>query len=201
MTDNPEPWIPTPAREQNPGVAKRLRWMLRRALVPPARLFVRRFRQSGLNLLLTQRILEPDLRWRDREFLATTVFGAKMSLDTRDIIQRYLYIFGIWEPNITHWMRRRLKPGDVLLDIGANVGYYTLLGARLVGSAGRVVAFEPSPTIRASLLRNIELNELDNVEVQGYAVSSERGSIPFYMGPAESVGMASTIPRDELSLL
>lgn len=199
MSEVSQKWSPTPPLDPNPGPWKRFRWGMRRALVPPALTYLRHFRQSDLNLTLLQRVLEPDLRWRDQALTASTRFGAQMHLDTRDIIQRYLYIFGTWEPHISNWISRRLKPGDLFIDIGANVGYYSLLAAHLVGAEGRVIAIEPSPSIRAKLQNNIDLNSYRNIDVLGYAISSERGKIPFYMGPPESIGMSSMLQRDELT--
>lgn len=71
--------------------------------------------------------------------------GVRMSVDTKDIVQRYLYQFGIWEPSLSGWLARTLRPGDVFVDVGANIGYYSLLAARLVGHLGSVVAIEASP--------------------------------------------------------
>ena len=63
-------------------------------------------------------------------------------------------------------MQRFLKPGDHFIDVGANIGYFSLLAAAVVGSAGRVSAFEASPITRQALVRNIALNGLqDHVTV------------------------------------
>lgn len=72
-----------------------------------------------------------------------------------------------------------LQPGAVVFDVGANVGFFTLLAARLVGSGGRVIAFEPVPQALASLRRHLELNHLDNVTVIPAAVSAEAGQAHF----------------------
>jgi hypothetical protein len=53
----------------------------------------------------------------------------------------YIYYFGVWEPNITRWIVRRLASGDMFIDVGANVGYYSLLASKLVGESGSVVRF------------------------------------------------------------
>ena len=68
-----------------------------------------------------------------------------------------------------------LKPGDVFYDVGANVGFFTLLGSRLVGATGHVCAFEPIEENRAVLRRHLELNRISNVTVVPCAVwDSER---------------------------
>ena len=56
-----------------------------------------------------------------------------------------------WEPNETYWVMRSLRPGQTFVDIGANVGYYTVIASRLVGASGRVFAFEPDPVSFALL--------------------------------------------------
>ena len=68
-----------------------------------------------------------------------------------------------------------LRAGAVVYDVGANVGFYTLLAARAVGRAGHVVAFEPHPENLRALERNIALNALTNVTVVAAAVTSARG--------------------------
>jgi FkbM family methyltransferase len=68
-----------------------------------------------------------------------------------------------------------LRPGDVVYDVGANVGFFTMLAARLVGPAGSVVAFEPFPPALTALRRHVALNGLQNVRVEPAAVSRQAG--------------------------
>jgi FkbM family methyltransferase len=81
-----------------------------------------------------------------------------------------------------------IRPGGVAYDVGANAGYYTLLLSRRVGPEGRVVAFEPLPGNLASLLRNIELNEVTNTTVFASAVSAADGWVGFQPGANNAVG-------------
>jgi FkbM family methyltransferase len=92
-----------------------------------------------------------------------------------------LWTWGLWEPNETRWFVRSLRPGDVVVDVGANIGYYTLLGARLVGESGRVYAFEPDPASFEILARNVRLNGLDNVVLEQKAVSKEAGTLELFL--------------------
>ena len=85
-----------------------------------------------------------------------------------------LYVCGSFEPNEFALLGHVLRPGMVFVDVGANDGYYTLFAARRVGSAGRVVAIEPSTRERANLRRNIARNRLDNVVVVPIALGSSR---------------------------
>lgn len=80
-----------------------------------------------------------------------------------------------YEPETTRLFERLVKPGQVVFDIGAHVGYYTLLAARLVGDAGRVYAFEPEPKNFALLQQNITLNGYRNVIAVNEAVTDSCG--------------------------
>src|SRR5262249_27923513 len=71
--------------------------------------------------------------------------GAAIRLDLGEHVQRYIYFFGVYEKDTVDWFRSNLRSGMVVLDIGANVGQYTLIAARDVGPNGRVHAFEPNP--------------------------------------------------------
>lgn len=81
-----------------------------------------------------------------------------------------LWTWGLWEPNETRWFVRSLRPGDVVVDVGANIGYYTLLGARLVGESGRVYAFEPDPASFEILARNVQGEERPAIAVEAVAL-------------------------------
>jgi FkbM family methyltransferase len=84
--------------------------------------------------------------------------GIMWSLDLREGIDLAIYLLGGFEVRTLRVYRDHVRPGDVVLDIGANVGAHTLPLARLVGAGGRVLAFEPSDFAFAKLSRNIELN-------------------------------------------
>ncbi|MBP9940768.1 MAG: FkbM family methyltransferase, partial [Comamonas sp.] len=68
-----------------------------------------------------------------------------------------------FEPEVLHALRQYIQPGSVVLDIGANVGYFTAHISKLVGSAGRVHAFEPEPRNFSLLSSNVAANHLQNV--------------------------------------
>jgi FkbM family methyltransferase len=82
---------------------------------------------------------------------------------------------GTLEPSVVEALRRTVRPGHVVYDVGANLGYFTLAAARLVGPQGRVVAFEPVPWCAEAVRRNAALNDLDHVEVRAEAVGEESG--------------------------
>ena len=77
-----------------------------------------------------------------------------------------------------------LKSGDVFVDLGANIGFFTLLAARLVGPEGRVFAFEPTPSTREFLVKNILENDyINRVVIEDYANSDRRGKAKFSITP------------------
>lgn len=107
------------------------------------------------------------------------VRGHQMYLDRKDSL--CLSIFKIFAPNETEMMKKEIKKGDVVLDIGANIGYFTLIFARLVGTTGKVYAFEPDPEHFNILKKNVEINGYKNVILEQKAVSDFNGMIPFYL--------------------
>ena len=68
-----------------------------------------------------------------------------------------------YEPHVTAFMRRQLKPGMNVIDVGANIGYFTVLASKLVGDTGSVLAFEPNSENARLILLDVELNNLKNV--------------------------------------
>ncbi len=93
-----------------------------------------------------------------REAIARTPEGV-FCFDVRDNVVGWSIAYGTWEPVETAWIKSILVPGDTVVDIGANLGWYTVVMARLVGGEGRVVAFEPDPRNFELLLRNVRENE------------------------------------------
>jgi FkbM family methyltransferase len=137
-------------------------------------------------------VFQEHLAWRGQDALARTVFGAQMAVSTQDLIQRYIYHYGVWEPSFTRWLSERLRAGDTFVDVGANVGYFTLLGSQRVGASGRVVALEPSPTTFAALQANVARNGASNVRLLQLAASDREGELSLSSGPESNSGMAST---------
>ena len=90
---------------------------------------------------------------------------------------------GLFELRETQVVLGSVGRGDTFVDVGANVGYYTLLAAKLVGEEGRVIAFEPDPESFALLERNVRLNGFENVILEQKAVSNEPGTVRLYLAP------------------
>ncbi len=107
-----------------------------------------------------------------------------MRLEPWDLIDSRIFFFHVWEPGVTALMRRTIKPGDVVVDIGANIGYYSLLMSRLVGPSGLVYAVEPSPEIRVRLEAQLALNGVTNVTVIPYGISDRSERRSFHLSSA-----------------
>lgn len=95
------------------------------------------------------------------------------------------FAYGTWEPAVVEAIQAQVEPGMTALDIGAHVGFYTLLLARLVGAAGRVFSFEPIPGNYRRLEENIQLNRLQQVTPVNHAVL------------ARSCEIEANVPGDE----
>jgi FkbM family methyltransferase len=98
------------------------------------------------------------------------------------------YWLGSYELDFQRQFAHTLKPGQVVLDIGAHVGFYTLLASRLVGPGGSVHAFEPLPRNMRFIERHIEINHLQNVTLHESAVSDRQGLAWFGSGSSNSTG-------------
>jgi FkbM family methyltransferase len=97
-----------------------------------------------------------------------------------DELQRQI-CFELYEQPLARHLRKVLRKGSVIYDIGANVGFFTLLASELVGGEGEVHAFEPVPADSESLARNIEQDNVQNVILNEIAVSSKLGSLTLFL--------------------
>lgn len=115
------------------------------------------------------------------------VQGSKMYIDVnernpalRKTFQMYAMSL-VHEESTTAMMRRLVRPGDVILDVGANIGYFTSLFAKLTGPKGKVFAFEPEPRNFFYLSKNIQQNSYDHVTLFNGAVSSSPGKLKLFV--------------------
>lgn len=150
------------------GLARRVPPSARQALqtrVERSRLF-----RAGVHRLTT--------RMRSGSHTITAGPAAGMKIDVAG--SRPGYVLGTAEPDVQSFMLEWIQDGDVVFDLGANVGYFTLCAAALVGARGAVVAYEPSPSNVQALRHNVLLNNLDErVTVVEAAVSAYAGTASF----------------------
>ncbi|WP_327430105.1 FkbM family methyltransferase [Streptomyces sp. NBC_01236] len=145
---------------------------------------------------LAKHYLNPHLREHPRRRVVETRSGARFAVDTQDLIQRYLYLFGVWEPNMTNWLQSRLKPGDGFIDVGANIGVFSVLASQLVGDEGQVVSIEASPVFHQRLLQQARLNECHNIRAINAAVSDSHRTLTFVLASSRNMGANSIVPYD-----
>lgn len=89
----------------------------------------------------------------------------------------------VYEPWETSIVKRDLKSGQVFVDVGAHIGYYTIMAAGIVGPEGRVFAFEPEPENFAVLEKNVVAADAQNVMIANIAVSSQNGVSSLFLNP------------------
>lgn len=132
------------------------------------------------------RLLKPFLsskiikKGKDRD-LYRTRFGYYFWLDKTKYIDQRIIETGIYEKDSTEVVRKIIKTGDFVLDIGANIGYYTILFSRLVGDSGVVFCFEPTKLYRDVLLRNIESNNITNCKILEFGLSNKEKECQIYI--------------------
>jgi FkbM family methyltransferase len=125
-----------------------------------------------------------------------TAHGFRFTCDLADWIGQYVFVTGNYEEPTAALMRHLVNPGDVVVDVGANIGFFTLLLSRLVGPDGRVIAFEPMPHALERLRAHLALNHCDNVTLRECAVGSTSGTARLYLGPRHHSSIASLQPRE-----
>jgi len=119
----------------------------------------------------------------------------RMAVVPNETINRTLFLYGSFEISETRLIQSLLRPGMRFVDVGANIGYYTVIGARLVGPTGQVHCFEPHTAIRAKLQENIERNDFSNVIVHAEAMAETTGSVDFFASTwDQNQGISSIIP-------
>lgn len=105
----------------------------------------------------------------------------KLLVDKNDPVLPSALAFGVFEKFESQLIRKNLKSGMTVVDIGANIGYYTVMAAELVGEKGKVIAFEPNPESFLTLLKNIETNHLKNAEGYNLAITNSSGPSLLYV--------------------
>lgn len=119
---------------------------------------------------------------RPEKPLVIEIYGVKMLIDpTTNAVVPELLRDGVFEQAETELIRTLLKSGDTFIDIGGNIGYYTLIAANIVKDSGKVTVFEPEPKNFAILTNNVELNNFHNVTLIPKALSDKRGHFKLFL--------------------
>jgi FkbM family methyltransferase len=141
-------------------------------------------RRFGVNNLLPGYLIFRDIYLKVRH-LEDSIFCIPAKSDALFRVMPY------FETLTFKIVKSLLKPGDVAIDVGANIGTYTIPLAKIIGPEGVIVAIEPSP-IRKYLHKNIELNKCQNVLVSDKAAYSTQGYLEFYFDPVRT-GVSSIV--------
>lgn len=147
----------------------------------------RRIRFPGRERLI--RSIFPPERFRREPQTGSTILYEKevqIHCDLSSYIEWCIFFKGCYEYGMAETIRSLLRQGNRAIDVGANVGAYTLIMAKAVGKGGSVDAFEPNSEVYERLLQNLRLNDLsDSVHAYRFALSKTFGSATFYL-PGES---------------
>jgi FkbM family methyltransferase len=117
------------------------------------------------------------VRYRPDPAVVRLRSGPVIGIDPSDYLQTLVYYTGTFEPHEIKLLTRCLAPGDTFVDAGANIGVHTLVAARAVGPAGRVVSIEASPDNATLLRANIARNHFDHVTVIEGAIGDRAGTV------------------------
>jgi FkbM family methyltransferase len=129
----------------------------------------------------------------DPDVVARLRGGGIMHARLDDFVGRSVFYFGDLDPKIRWVCKRVLRPGDVVIDVGANIGMITLAAARLVGPTGSVHAVEPQDDLAQRIRRSAALNRYGHVTVHSMALSNTTGTMTLTI-PADNAGEASLEP-------
>lgn len=122
----------------------------------------------------------------------------RLNLFEDSLICRFIYD-GFEELEI-NFMLNLLKPGDIFIDIGANIGMFSTLASKEVGSSGKVVSFEPFPETFSRLSQNIKLNDLENVDLRNIGLSYKPDNLMFYYSDNGFDAWNSFAPSNDFKL-
>lgn len=162
--------------------------------VPLVRAYVRRAPSWLGRRAVWRRLGEPYFAWHSHDFRARLRYGGRLAGNQSDLLPKCAYWFGVWEPVLSRYVSDALEPGDGFLDVGANVGYFSVMAAHRVGARGFVVSLEPSPPLVEELRFNVALNRLTNVRVVPVAAGADEGSVEFFDAGCPNRAESTTVP-------
>jgi FkbM family methyltransferase len=123
------------------------------------------------------------------------LYGLQFILQPGEHLSRILCTTGQYEPNTMLVLHDYLIPGGVFIDVGANVGAFSLVAARLVGPQGRVIAYEPSPREFGRLAMQIEMNQLAQVTLRQAGLAEQPGMAMLHLADVHSSGLNTLASR------
>ncbi|KUH36529.1 MULTISPECIES: FkbM family methyltransferase [Streptomyces] len=166
------------------------------ALARTLRAYVRHAPGTLGKAQIVDRFLDEHLRTHPVHATVRLRSGDTVPVTTSDVIQRFQYLFGEWEPNLSAFLRDRLRPGDTFIDVGAHRGAFSLLASHAVGPHGRVVAIEPHPRFHDDLAAVAAANHRTNIRTVRFAASDSTGVVVLYVEDPSNLGHTTAVrPR------
>ena len=135
--------------------------------------------------------------WNEHDYFYHSPYGASFVLNFRKDVDRYLF-FDSFENETLKLFQCMVGREDVVVDVGANIGIYSVIASKKNSGGGKVIAFEPSDWANSRLLLNIELNGCRNVTVFGNAVSEKRETLQFHMCDDDAYNSIGAKPMHEV---
>lgn len=175
---------------------QRFRLMKRLVLTPlagPGSLWALSGTATRSKLAVLRRVVLPGLAAARKPFERALGDGLVFRANSQDFLPAVVLAFGTWEPVLTSFLHRRLGPGRVFVDVGANLGWFTIHAARWLGESGTVVAIEAAPDLFEELTHQVVLNRLENVRTINEAVGEGRGWVRIQPGPREHTGLTRVV--------
>jgi FkbM family methyltransferase len=165
------------------------------AALSVARAYIRFFPINFGKAYLWKRYFERYFGWRTqlKPRVVRTRFGFSLQVKLPDTIQKVVLLTGRWEPFLTRFVSDALRSGDTFIDLGANIGYYSLLASRLISEGGRVYSIEGSPSIFGRLRENVARNNVTNITAIHAIVSDRECRKPFWLAPDPHGGRSTAV--------
>lgn len=120
-------------------------------------------------------------------------FGIRMNLDLSEYLQAHLFVFGSYELPTVRFLRRYLQRHDVVFDVGAQIGYLSLVMGKAAEGGTTIYSFEPETTNAMRLRNNVQLNGLANVNIEQCALSDKTGTLKLFLSRDNNAGTHSTV--------
>jgi len=108
-----------------------------------------------------------------------------------------LKLKGEYEPDLKLTLDKLLNEGDTFVDLGANEGYFSIIGGKIVGKKGRVISIEPQTRLQNIINKNIKLNRISNVELFQLCISNKVGKEVIYLSPELNTGSSGVLKKQK----
>lgn len=134
------------------------------------------------------------------KMIIETLHGFVLEIDpVTDVgVERSIYYTGTYEKGTLYVIQNVLKKGDVFVDVGANIGLMSIFASLIVEDEGKVFSFEPNPATYNILMKNIDLNNISNIETSKYGLGSKAGTTEIYDVWDSGRGSATMIKPEEI---